>query len=92
MVLKSMMLLAAGAMMFIVGNAFTASPAEAVLCVYSANNGFNTVVQGIATGVRKKGACRRAKRRCERKLRRAKYGRGTETPKCREIGEAKKGR
>lgn len=58
-------------------------PAEARSgCTYFATNGSKTAHWSSAEGYKMKVACRRAKRRCERKLRRNPIGRGTQTSRC----------
>lgn len=69
----------------------TASPAEAsYACWYRATNGTNWTMEKMATGRNTDVACRRAKRRCNRALNRAKrrndFGRGTVTPSCFKAG------
>lgn len=51
-------------------------------CTYYATNGSKTAHWTRAEGFKMKVACRRAKRRCERKLRRNPIGRGAQTSKC----------
>jgi hypothetical protein len=70
------------------GIAFIAvAPAQAgQACWYRATNGSGWVIETLGTANKRSRACRRAKRKCNRKLRRAKrrheIPRGQVTPSC----------
>lgn len=86
--------IAAASAIAIVALSVTAtSPAMArSTCFYTASNGFSFRITKLATARRMRTACRRAKRRCNRELRRAwrrrMVPRGNQTPACRRSGEA----
>ena len=67
---------------------FSTTPAEArSQCIYVATNGGTWSIATQGNAKRQSTACRRAKRRCNRKLDRAKrrgqIARGSQTPRCR---------
>ena len=78
----------------LIGFSVTApNPAHArSTCHFRADNGFSWIIHTTATARRMRTACRRAERRCNRKLRRARnrreIPRGRVTPSCRRIGTA----
>ncbi len=81
-------MLGSAAAAFVIVTGVSSTPAEArTQCIFFATNGgtWSVVTQGTAR--RSSTACRRAKRRCNRKLDRAKrrgqIPRGSQTPRCR---------
>ena len=86
---RSALFLSLAAGTFAIANFGTSTPAAAA-CAYAASNGTDWQTTGYSSARRERTACRRAKRRCERNLRKARrrnqISRGTETPKCRRTG------
>lgn len=86
-------LAAASAVAIVALGVTAASPAMARnQCFFTATNGFTFVITRSASARRMRTACRRAERRCNRELRRAKrrrlVPRGNQIPVCRRIGVA----
>ena len=68
-------------------------PAEAAQCTFAAfsplQGKFHSSIEGHAFAVKKKNACKRAKRRCIRKLRRAWDKGQAQSFGCIELGQAR---
>ena len=87
---------AASAIALISVSLATTTPASArSQCVYHATNGFGFIITKVAHARRMGTACRRAERRCNRELRRARrhrnVPRGNQVPVCRRGGVASQG-
>lgn len=80
---------AAAALLFAAG---MTSPAAAAQCTFTAfsplQGKFHSSIEGHAFAVKKKNACKRAKRRCIRKLRRAWNNGQAQSFGCIELGQA----